>query len=50
MKVVLTILIVAVFTGCLMPNKKAEPTEHLLFIHETLARKPVVVFTEKDYC
>lgn len=50
MKIVLIILTIAVFTGCSMPNKQVEPTEHLLFIHETIARKPVVVFTEEDYC
>ena len=50
MKVALTILTIAVFTGCSMPNKKVEPTEHLLYIDHPIARKPVVVFTEKDYC
>ena len=50
MKVVLTILIVAVFTGCSMPNKKAEPTQHLLYIDDPIARKPIVIFTEEDYC
>tara|TARA_R100000742_G_C4218996_1_gene43279 strand:- start:132 stop:284 length:153 start_codon:yes stop_codon:yes gene_type:complete len=50
MKVVLTILIVAVFTGCLMPNKKEEPTQHLLYIDDPIARKPIVIFSEEDYC
>ena len=50
MKVSLIILTIAVFTGCSMPNKKVEPTQDLLYIYDTLARKPIVIFTEKDYC
>ena len=50
MKVVLTILIIAVFTSCSMPNKKVEPTEHLLHIEDSVARKPIVIVTEEDYC
>ena len=50
MKKSLIVLIFLVFTGCSTPNKGVEPTEHLLFIHETLARKPIVIFTEKDFC
>lgn len=50
MKVSLTILTIAVFTGCSMPNKKVEPTQHLLYIDDPIARKSIVIFTEEDYC
>ena len=50
MKIVLTILTIAVFTGCSMPNKKVEPTQHLLYIDDPIARKSIVISTEEDYC
>tara|TARA_Y100000004_G_scaffold166938_1_gene199099 strand:+ start:1905 stop:2057 length:153 start_codon:yes stop_codon:yes gene_type:complete len=50
MKSILTVLTFIIFAGCSTPNKEKEPTQHLLFIQDQLARKPVVVFTEEDFC
>jgi len=58
MKKTILILSLIVFASCSTPNKEAlpqildevAPEGHLLFTEDAIARKPIVIFTEKDFC
>tara|TARA_R110000851_G_scaffold142527_2_gene281153 strand:+ start:174 stop:350 length:177 start_codon:yes stop_codon:yes gene_type:complete len=58
MKKTISILSLAVFASCSTPNKEVlpqildevTPEGHLLFTEDSIARKPIIIFTEKDFC